>query len=748
MTRGYLRPGRPVKRRILRRVIWSAAMRWIRNPLLLALSVFAVILVPSILLGWLSLRAVQSERAAARQRLIEDQERYARFAARAVRAELEALESAWEALVPRAVGWESRLDDLRASLDAARGQAFVRGSHVLHVSGRRLYPASDPPPAVLRGEGAVPDAAEAERLRGLLAAGEAGELDTGDTGEALRAYRRLLARAATPNLRAIAHAGIGRVQLQRGDPEAAIRTFEELLRLHPDARDLDNQPLRVHAQLGIARALESSREPLKAARTLTALYADLARHSDEIGSLQYEILVERIEGQMARLVPRPVPPEWVELERSFAAARARPKKQIGSSYFVHKLSRKLLRASLEGLPYSTPLRYLSDSVDGKPFLLAYLFLPDARGTAVAGLAGLEIDLQALSSALLPEILRRLEPAADLGLAVRDESGHTVIGGPDAAAATSVVTGNLGVPFDFWNVAVFRRPAADTDAVSGFRSRLYLYLVLLLLVSILAGTGLGVAALRRQTRLASLKTSFVSNVSHELRTPLTSIRLYTEMLEMGGDGMASEARASSLGTIRRECERLQRLIDELLDFVRIERGIKQYRLEYEEMGPLVRGVAEEFRMLAESEGYRYEVSIEPDLPELRVDADAVRQMLLNLLSNAVKYSDSEREIVVRAFRRDAELGLQVEDRGVGIEPAEQQRIFEEFYRVDTRLSSPRSGVGLGLTLVRRLAEAHGGRVSVESERGRGSRFTVWLPLASAPDPASRAAGDGLAEAGGG
>jgi signal transduction histidine kinase len=722
-------------------------MRWIRNPLLLAVAAFGIILVPSILLGWLSLRAVQSERAAARQRLIEDQERYARFAARAVRAELETLESAWEALVPRAVGWESRLDDLRASLDAARGQAFVRGSHLLHVSGRRLYPASDPPPAVLKREDAVPDAAEAERLRGLLAAGEAGELDTGDTGEALRAYRSLLARAATPNLRAIAHAGIGRVQLQRGDPDAAIRTFEGLLRLYPDARDLDNQPLRVHAQLGIARALESSGEPLKAARTLTTLYADLARHSDEIGGLQYEILVERIERQMARIVPRPVPPEWMGLERSFAAARARPKKQVGSSYFVHKLSRKLLRASLEGLPYSTPLRYLSDSVDGKPFLLAYLFLPDARGTAVAGLAGLEIDLQALSSALLPGILRRLEPAADLGLAVRDESGHTVIGGPDAAAA-SVVTGNLGVPFDFWNVAVFRRPAADTHAVSGFRTKLYLYLVLLLLVSILAGTGLGVAALRHQTRLANLKTSFVSSVSHELRTPLTSIRLYTEMLEMGGEGMASEARASSLGTIRRECERLQRLIDELLDFARIERGTKQYRLEYEEMGPLVRGVAEEFRLLAESEGYRYEVSIEPDLPELRVDADAVRQILLNLLSNAVKYSDSERKIVVRAFRRDAELGLQVEDHGIGIEPAEQQRIFDEFYRVDTRLSSSRRGVGLGLTLVRRLAEAHGGRVSVESARGRGSRFTVWLPLESAAGPASRTAGDGLAEAGGG
>jgi signal transduction histidine kinase len=142
-----------------------------------------------------------------------------------------------------------------------------------------------------------------------------------------------------------------------------------------------------------------------------------------------------------------------------------------------------------------------------------------------------------------------------------------------------------------------------------------------------------------------------------------------------------------------------------------------------------------------------VVIEPDIPEVRVDKDAIRQVLLNLLSNAVKYSDSMRHVVVRAFRRDAELGLQVEDHGIGIDPAEQQRIFEEFYRVETPLASQRGGMGIGLTLARRLAEAHGGRVSVESQRGRGSRFTLWLPLEpAAARPAQ--AGGGLAEAGGG
>jgi len=183
----------------------------------------------------------------------------------------------------------------------------------------------------------------------------------------------------------------------------------------------------------------------------------------------------------------------------------------------------------------------------------------------------------------------------------------------------------------------------------------------------------------------------------------------------------------LRTIRREVDRLQRLIDQVLDFARSERGTRRYRYEFEEIGPLVQDVAEGFRAQAEAEGFEYKVEIEPDLPELRVDRDALRQMLLNLLANAVQYSENNRAITVRALRQGDVVGVQVRDRGIGIDAAERERIFEDFYRGDSRLSSRHAGVGLGLALVRRIAAAHEAQVKVDSEPGEGSTFTIWLPI---------------------
>lgn len=704
----------------------------------LAIVFCVLVLVPSALLGWFSLRAVQSERQASRMRRLADHAGDAEFASRAVQQELGRLEAAWEALVPRSVGWERRPSDLAQALDAARGHAFVRDTHLLHVCGFRHA-----------GSGAKPEQTDlrcdtqlARELWEALNRADVAEVDAGDLGAALTEYADVAQRAQLPTLRAMALAGMARIHIQRQEWDAALRAAERITREFAGVQDLDNRSLRLHAKLHIARAREGKGEHDAAALALVDAYEDLQRHSDEIGQLQFDILADRIAQRVDHV--RALAPSWPELEARWKAARVGAKKPVGSTYFSRKLMRKLVRSVLDDQAYSTRVSYISDSSDGTPFLLAYLFLPDAHGTRVSGIVGLTIDLTELSQALLPNIVQGLELRGDVGVAVIDDAGQRII---DAHVEGDQVlaTQGLGVPFDFWSVAVVGHEPNDMLTGMDFRTKVFLYMVLVLLVAIVAGSTWLVQGLRRESRLAHLKTSFVSNVSHELRTPLTSIRMYSEILESSGDEVPPAERARYLKTIQRECDRLRRLIDAVLDFARMDRGTKKYTFEYEELGALVHAIGEDFRAQAEAAGFEYHVEIEPDLPEMRLDADAVRQMLLNLLSNALKYANDVRYIALRARRHDGMLAIEVQDRGIGIDAREQERIFQDFYRVDTLVTSERGGVGLGLTLARRIAEVHGGRITVQSKRGEGSTFTVLLPDPEAPHRLPTSASNVTAEA---
>jgi signal transduction histidine kinase len=239
------------------------------------------------------------------------------------------------------------------------------------------------------------------------------------------------------------------------------------------------------------------------------------------------------------------------------------------------------------------------------------------------------------------------------------------------------------------------------------------------------------SVNREMELARLKSDFVSNVSHELKTPLALIRMFAETLELGR--VRSQEKAQEYYTVmRRESERLTGLINNLLDFSRIEAGAKQYKFEPTSLPELVEQTLENYRYHLTQRGFELEEKIDRALPEVAVDREAYALCLLNLLDNAVKYSGEERFVAVRLERDNGSARLEVEDRGIGIQRKDQERIFEKFYRAGDPLVHNTKGSGLGLSLVRHVAQAHHGTVAVESAPGQGSRFILRVPL----DDASR------------
>jgi signal transduction histidine kinase len=326
----------------------------------------------------------------------------------------------------------------------------------------------------------------------------------------------------------------------------------------------------------------------------------------------------------------------------------------------------------------------------------------------------------------PELLR-----AETGVALLDDSARPVATEPATLSANwkrPLVATEIGEALPHWEVAVYLvDPARLTRSAQAVRLTLGL-LIFVLVLAILTGGWLIGADLRRQTLLTRQKTDFVSNVSHELKTPLTSIRMFSELLaaERVPD---RKTQRDYLNIITSEAARLTRLINNVLDFSRMERGEKKFVFASCDLCSVMRETIESYRPHLEQMEFTLDCVI-PDEP-LRVkgDRDALAQVMVNLLSNAEKYSGGKKEIRVEIRPRTDPIPyveVRVSDRGVGVPPGCEEKIFEQFYRAHDSLSSGIQGSGLGLTLARSIARAHGGELVCQPREGGGTCFVLRLP----------------------
>ncbi|MBK5290233.1 MAG: HAMP domain-containing histidine kinase [Acidobacteriia bacterium] len=295
---------------------------------------------------------------------------------------------------------------------------------------------------------------------------------------------------------------------------------------------------------------------------------------------------------------------------------------------------------------------------------------------------------------------------------------------DARLASALSLAALGLPGSVWSEP---RDAAAPGRANESRGRLLLAILVLVAGVLVFGSFATVRLVRRELRIAQLQSDFAATVSHEFRSPLTGIRQLGEMLLAGraaGHSSNDEARRRRYyELICRESDRLTRLVENVLDFSRIEDGRKQYQFRRIDTAEWLRGlagVAEQRRSV--------EAVLPAELPAVEGDREALSSAVLNLLDNAIKYSPDGAAVRLRASGEDGWVTIEVHDQGCGIAPEEQRRIFDRFYRGSNTSGGAAKGVGLGLALVKRIADAHGARIRVESAPGQGSTFYFSLKAA--------------------
>ncbi len=238
---------------------------------------------------------------------------------------------------------------------------------------------------------------------------------------------------------------------------------------------------------------------------------------------------------------------------------------------------------------------------------------------------------------------------------------------------------------------------------------------------------------REVALTHMKSTFVAGVSHELKTPLALIRMFVETLK-DGRVPSEEKRNEYYEIIARESQRLTHLIENILDFSRIEAGKKQYSFQPVDVGGIVTKIYNDYRYDLERQGFEHELKVDPAAPEIHADSHGIAQIVVNLLSNAIKYSRDEKSVrieVADETRRDKHgVLISVIDSGIGIKPEDRARLFDGFFRADDERVRDRGGTGLGLALVKHIVDAHGGGIDVESRLVKGSTFRVFLPQRNA------------------
>jgi two-component system phosphate regulon sensor histidine kinase PhoR len=394
------------------------------------------------------------------------------------------------------------------------------------------------------------------------------------------------------------------------------------------------------------------------------------------------------------------------------------------------------------------LRHLHHEYHGQPYLLSYWQrLVDGRRYLVVAWH----DVGRIIKDTMPTLFS--ESSTPSRVNVLDESGRIIypISGPPLRSGAFTVAVPFPTTLYGWRVQVSPSASDELTARVQNRAMLELLMVVLSCAVIVLGVATILLAAERERRMSALKSEFVANVSHELKTPLALVRMFGEMLQ-SGRVRDDDKRQQYLDIIVSESERLSALIENVLDFARVERGRQPYEFAEGDVADAVSRAVNVYRYRAEREGMELAVEVDSELPRARFDERAIQLAVINLIDNALKYAQGSGVVTVRArreggARRAQQIVIRVIDQGPGVPPEERERIFERFVRGrasrEPGTGRPIRGSGIGLALVKHIAESHGGRAWVDSAEPAGpsgASFALSIPCAPHSAPASGSPAD--------
>ena len=546
--------------------------------------------------------------------------------------------------------------------------------------------------------------------------------------DAIGLYNKALAYAKSSQERTLFLSRIGRCYFKTGKYKKGIDEYKKILEFGNDETTIGEVPATIVALSQIANGYEALKADKEKYNVLLELYQQLLDHPWDLHGGEYLFYLKTIHGEIRKLEASNI--NINSTERSIEELMIRGNKLLEQIRFIELINRKILseiEADLRQTPSSEFQSHnISREENNSTLQLGFFKLPTAFQQSQLVALGYQFEKDYILSNLFPEILTSVELGRDVFVGILDDKDSLLYLQDNHPIANYLVAENFSQLFVNWKVALFDQDGRSIEQLTGNEKQLYLVLFVGIIVVMLIGIVVMVRAVIHESEVSRMKSEFVSNVSHELKTPLALIRMFGETLD---EGIVTDEkkRREFYSIIRKESERLTHLIDNVLDFSRMDTGVKKYHFVEADLVKVVKSSLEAYKFHIRDNGFEIESELPDELVMLKIDKDAISQALLNLLSNAVKYSKKGKYILVKVHKNSKSAMISVTDKGVGIAKEELKKIFDKFYRVPTTKVEEARGSGLGLALVKHIVDAHDGTIEVESEVGQGSKFTIKIPL---------------------
>jgi len=542
----------------------------------------------------------------------------------------------------------------------------------------------------------------------------------GNVQEALAEYRRGLDIATSQLERLTLLMRIARCELKKGLLPEAVQSYRQVIDLD-DGRFLGGEVpfilIAYHQAVNITARLESSRAALS---VLLDYYELLIDNFHLLPESQYEFYLTRIKENIEDSIQAATAGQ-LERYNTIRRREAYTEKERVLHAFIASQLLPEYRNDFSIAQRSPDIRYIRSIVDTTSFVIVTKgYSGESRRSGLTGILLNEHEL----SEVLSSVVAGYNTSEDVSFSLITDDGIT--NQPDNAYIKSSDFSGLADLFPAYAIGI--SPGGDDSIDALFMRSLILYYILFVAIIglIIFGIVFIFRDISREEELSRLKSEFISNVSHEIKTPIATIRTLAENLNEGWILHPAKQR-SYFHNINREAERLSHLAENILDFSRIEARRKTYRKETVDPAELLQKVIRRFRVIHDSDDIKLDADIPQTIHNTEISPDGIEQAVLNLLDNAVKYSDGDKKIDIRLEQKNGEMIISVTDYGIGIPEQEQQKIFEKFYRGDSKNGKKAPGSGIGLSLVKEIADMHAGRIEVNSEPGKGSTFSLIIPI---------------------